>query len=307
MSRPRLPGSVEAKVLTFSRRRCCICFGLEGDFSRKKGQIAHLDNDPANNDLENLAFLCLDHHDEYDSRTSQAKGLREREVKVYRESLYEAVRQYFEPTSIPEAPASEIDERVDAEDILLAKGEFDFYLAQYKEYEREGTNALRDMSQVVGDLSETMRRSSEKVSKLLAAAPSKRDFNAYYRERARELITFSDDLSEGTRRFSLLTSKMLDALSRASAAASDYEGVTPEMFERKISGLQSMREALEQSLRSAGGVRDAIREWPRGTNEFNRGRRLALGALDNYLAEVERKIQDTRTREERIRKLVELL
>src|SRR3982750_4247940 len=106
MSRPHLPDSVETQVLTLSRRRCCICFGLEGDFSRKKDQIAHLDHDPTNNDLENLAFLCLDHHDEYDSRTSQAKGLRERETKVYRESLYEGVRQYVEPTLklIPEAP-----------------------------------------------------------------------------------------------------------------------------------------------------------------------------------------------------------
>lgn len=57
----------------------------------KKGQIAHLDRDRTNNAEDNLAFLCLDHHDEYDSKTSQSKGLTEQEVKVYREQLYQWV------------------------------------------------------------------------------------------------------------------------------------------------------------------------------------------------------------------------
>lgn len=79
-----------------SRRRCCICFGLERDDSRKRGQIAHLDEDPANNDFDNLAYLCLDHHDEYDGSTSQSKSLSLQEVKVYLKELY---RHYSEWSS----------------------------------------------------------------------------------------------------------------------------------------------------------------------------------------------------------------
>jgi hypothetical protein len=78
----------ETQVLTRSRRRCCICFVLDHDSSEKEGQIAHLDRNPTNNALDNLAFLCLKHHDRYDSTTSQSKRMTMPEVKEYRAALY---------------------------------------------------------------------------------------------------------------------------------------------------------------------------------------------------------------------------
>ena len=80
--------TVKDDVLVRSRRRCCICYGLHHDSEPKKGQLAHLDQNPCNNDPDNLAFLCLEHHDEYDSSTSQSKGLTKEELKRYREELY---------------------------------------------------------------------------------------------------------------------------------------------------------------------------------------------------------------------------
>jgi hypothetical protein len=74
-------------VLLRSRRRCCVCHGLNDDLTIKQGQIAHLDHNPSNNDEDNLVFLCLDHHDQYDSRTSQSKGLTEAEVRHFRMQL----------------------------------------------------------------------------------------------------------------------------------------------------------------------------------------------------------------------------
>lgn len=85
--RTRVPDSTQAEVLVQSRRRCCVCFGLNRDESVKKGQIAHLDGNRNNNVLENLAFLCFDHHDEFDSRTSQSKGLTRQEISTYRDEL----------------------------------------------------------------------------------------------------------------------------------------------------------------------------------------------------------------------------
>jgi hypothetical protein len=78
---------VIADVMSACRRRCCICFGLNQDNAEKKGQIAHLDRNSANDSPTNLAFLCFDHHDQYDSRPSQAKGLTIEEVKRYRTEL----------------------------------------------------------------------------------------------------------------------------------------------------------------------------------------------------------------------------
>ena len=94
-SRPRIPAETVTKVLLRSRRRCAVCFGLHRDSSTKRGQIAHLDRDRSNNRIDNLAFLCLDHHDQYDSRTTQSKGIGISEVKCHRAELEEALLASF--------------------------------------------------------------------------------------------------------------------------------------------------------------------------------------------------------------------
>lgn len=60
----------------------------------KTGQIAHVDQDSANSTEENLVWLCFEHHDQYDSKTSQGKGLTEGEVLTYREALYDEVERF---------------------------------------------------------------------------------------------------------------------------------------------------------------------------------------------------------------------
>lgn len=85
--RKNIPNAVQVEVLVQCRRRCCLCFGLSQDKSIKKGQIAHLDGDASNNVIKNLVFLCLDHHDEYDSTTRQSKGLKREEIEKYRAEL----------------------------------------------------------------------------------------------------------------------------------------------------------------------------------------------------------------------------
>jgi hypothetical protein len=92
-------------VLLKSKRRCCLCFGLNADHGVKKGQIAHLDHNPTNDRLDNLAFLCLEHHDQYDSTTSQSKSLQIGEVKAYREQLYQfLVSSKLQASDIPKKP-----------------------------------------------------------------------------------------------------------------------------------------------------------------------------------------------------------
>jgi hypothetical protein len=89
MGKRKPPSSlVESEVLTASRRRCCLCVFLSGYNGQRKGQIAHLNRNPGDSGFENLVFLCLDHHDEYDTRPSQSKGLSRAEVRKYRDMLY---------------------------------------------------------------------------------------------------------------------------------------------------------------------------------------------------------------------------
>ena len=89
--RKQTPKDTEADVLERSRRRCSICFAQNADFDIKPGQIAHLDGNPSNIDFDNLCFLCLFHHDDYDTKRSQSKGLTLSEVKRYRMRLYNAI------------------------------------------------------------------------------------------------------------------------------------------------------------------------------------------------------------------------
>jgi len=76
------------KVLVASARRCCLCVFLRDRDEVVKGQIAHLNRNPNDPRFENLVWLCFDHHDEYDSRTSQSKGLTPGEVREHRDRLY---------------------------------------------------------------------------------------------------------------------------------------------------------------------------------------------------------------------------
>ena len=85
--RPKLPAAIETAVLTRSRRRCCLCVYLDDNDVVRRGQVAHLNRERTDNRFENLVWLCLEHHDEYDSRTSQSKGLTEAEVRHYRDGL----------------------------------------------------------------------------------------------------------------------------------------------------------------------------------------------------------------------------
>src|SRR6266581_4330428 len=112
--RKTIPELIAAQVLEHSRRRCCICVALQADHGEKKGQIAHLDGDPSNNDPDNLAFLCLVHHDDYDSSSSQSKGLTLAEVKRYRAALPEALAR----TTAESVPPADI--RVHASYALAA-------------------------------------------------------------------------------------------------------------------------------------------------------------------------------------------
>jgi SpoVK/Ycf46/Vps4 family AAA+-type ATPase len=93
-ARRRVSSEVETSVLLRSARRCCLCFHLQQDLSEKLGQLAHLDHDPSHSTEENLAYLCMDHHSLYDSRTSQHKNHTIGEVKAARERLYAEVERH---------------------------------------------------------------------------------------------------------------------------------------------------------------------------------------------------------------------
>lgn len=111
MTRKIISPTVQADLLLKARRRCALCVGIDGNDSERPGQIAHLNGDHSDNRLENLVWLCLEHHDKFDSKTSQTKNYTQIEVRNYRDSLY----------------AKYISSSYDADDLSLVRN----YLREY--------------------------------------------------------------------------------------------------------------------------------------------------------------------------------
>jgi hypothetical protein len=89
MSKPRTPISddVSAEVMFQHDRTCCVCH-VRG----KAVQIHHIDEDPTNHAVDNLAVLCLDHHDETQVRGGFAKKLKAADVVRCRADWIDRVR-----------------------------------------------------------------------------------------------------------------------------------------------------------------------------------------------------------------------
>lgn len=75
------------ELLGKCRRRCCMCFSLDRDTRQKNGQIAHIDRVSSNSSIDNLAYLCLEHHNAYDSKMSQSKNYTPHELLSYKAEL----------------------------------------------------------------------------------------------------------------------------------------------------------------------------------------------------------------------------
>lgn len=93
--RKSIPANTLTHVIVSSRRRCCVCYGLNRSVILSQGQVAHLDHNSSNNNIDNLAFLCLMHHDSYDSSSSQSKNFTSHEVKCFRTELINALERAF--------------------------------------------------------------------------------------------------------------------------------------------------------------------------------------------------------------------
>lgn len=89
--RKAVPKDTEANVLIRCRRRCCLCAFWNNDNGQKDGQIAHIDRNPANSEVDNLAYLCFPHHNQYDAKQLQGKNITPKELHHARDKLYREI------------------------------------------------------------------------------------------------------------------------------------------------------------------------------------------------------------------------
>lgn len=86
--REPIPDDIAARVLFLSDRICCVC-RVRG----KPVQIHHIDEDPSNNNLKNLAVLCFDCHRETQIRGGFDRKLDSDQVILYRDDWLRLVAQ----------------------------------------------------------------------------------------------------------------------------------------------------------------------------------------------------------------------
>ena len=87
-----IPPELSARVLFESDRTCCVCC------KKMPVQIHHIDDDPSNNDIENLAVLCLLCHNETQLRGGFDRKLNAGQVRLYRADWLRRVRIYRQST-----------------------------------------------------------------------------------------------------------------------------------------------------------------------------------------------------------------
>jgi len=175
MSRTPVPPEIQSKVLFRARRRCALCFAYEFVTATRRGQIAHIDHDPNNNDPKNLVFLCLDHHDEYDSKTSQSKGMRPEELISARDELDEFVEQSLASLSPEAETSSEDDFESSSEDeptvsIEVYNARIPIYRAYrllYSKIMRDAAVQLPDLFTFVNDTNEALFLFGEEMANYL--------------------------------------------------------------------------------------------------------------------------------------------
>ena len=136
-----VPVETDAEVLNASDNTCCVCHE-----PRRSVQVHHIDEDPENNDIANLAVLCLDCHDKTQVRGGFRKKPNAVVVRRYRDAWLQAVATKRAGISSQPAPvqASLPEPQMTHEQARVALGKWFDLEKQRQEHELRRDRAIRD-------------------------------------------------------------------------------------------------------------------------------------------------------------------
>src|ERR1700742_441419 len=82
--RREIPDKISSTLLFLNRHRCCICRE-----PRKPVQIHHVDENPSNNDMRNLAVLCVECHSIVSGNQGFGKNYSKKEILLFKKNWEE--------------------------------------------------------------------------------------------------------------------------------------------------------------------------------------------------------------------------
>lgn len=85
-NRIEIPPDIAQQVLVKSRHTCCVCREVQG-------QIHHIDEDPSNNKIDNLAVLCVSCHQKVHTKAPFQRGFQPNHIKQYRNEWENIVQE----------------------------------------------------------------------------------------------------------------------------------------------------------------------------------------------------------------------
>lgn len=140
MKRKKVPSEIAAKVLFQSDRTCCVC-RIPG----KHIQIHHIDGNRNNNNISNLAVLCVECHTETQTRGRFHRKLNAEQIILYRDDWYKMVARERASVELRDEEGSSNDlffRRVTTEaDVFMEKEEYGLLAILYHVI---GNKELRD-------------------------------------------------------------------------------------------------------------------------------------------------------------------
>lgn len=92
-----IPSDKAARVLFLSHRTCCVC-----RIPKMPMQIHHIDGNPSNHALENLAILCLVCHRDTQIRGGFDRKLDAEQIKLYRDDWHRIVAEQRAVHKLPQ-------------------------------------------------------------------------------------------------------------------------------------------------------------------------------------------------------------
>lgn len=102
--RTKIPEGVRAEILRANRHACAVC-------QKRRVQLHHIDGDPSNHAVDNLAALCLEHHDMATMTGALTRKLTASDVIHYKTAW---------------------EGRCAADDLALARDRINYYVSLYK-------------------------------------------------------------------------------------------------------------------------------------------------------------------------------